>query len=65
MRASPAVVSRKDLERKVWGDILPDSDTLRSHLYSLRKIIDKPFEQPMLHTIQGRGYKVIDSENDS
>ena len=65
MRASPAVVSRKDLERKVWGDILPDSDTLRSHLYSLRKIIDKPFDQPMLHTIQGRGYKVIDSENDS
>ena len=40
MRASPAVVSRRELERQVWGDILPDSDTLRSHLYNLRKIID-------------------------
>lgn len=60
MKASPAVVSRSELERKVWGDILPDSDTLRSHLYNLRKIIDKPFSYPMLHTLQGSGYKIID-----
>ena len=62
MRASPAVVSRRDLERQVWGDILPDSDTLRSHLYNLRKIIDKPFERPLLITIQGSGYKIIDTD---
>ncbi len=62
MRASPAVVSRRDLERQVWGDILPDSDTLRSHLYNLRKIIDKPFEKQLLHTIQGSGYKIIAPE---
>ena len=31
MRASPRVVSRQQLEREVWGDLLPDSDTLRSH----------------------------------
>ena len=65
MRASPAVVSRNDLERKVWGDVLPDSDSLKSHLYSLRKVIDKPFEQALLHTIQGRGYKIIDSKNNA
>jgi len=62
MRASPAVVSRRDLERQVWGDILPDSDTLRSHLYNLRKIIDKPFDKPLLITIQGSGYKIIDTD---
>ncbi|UCB54798.1 MAG: response regulator transcription factor [Thiotrichales bacterium] len=62
MRASPAVVSRRDLERRVWGDILPDSDTLRSHLYNLRKIIDKPFDKPLLITIQGSGYKIIDTD---
>ncbi|MDH3451327.1 MAG: response regulator transcription factor, partial [Gammaproteobacteria bacterium] len=33
MRASPRVVSRRELEKEVWGDVLPDSDTLRSHLY--------------------------------
>ncbi len=64
MRASPAVVTRSELERKVWGDILPDSDTLRSHLYNLRKIIDKPFDKQLLHTIQGSGYKMVDAEQD-
>jgi DNA-binding response OmpR family regulator len=58
MRASPRVVSRQDLEREVWGDLLPDSDTLRSHLYTLRKVIDKPFDRPLLHTIAGAGYRL-------
>ena len=65
MRASPAVVSRSELERQVWGDILPDSDTLRSHLYNLRKIIDKPFDKQLLHTIQGSGYKIVDADQDA
>ncbi len=58
MRAAPSVVSRRELERQVWGDILPDSDTLRSHLYNLRKVIDKPFDNQLLHTIQGSGYRM-------
>jgi len=58
MRASPRVVSRQQLEREVWGDLLPDSDTLRSHLYTLRKAIDKPFERPLLHTVAGAGYRL-------
>jgi DNA-binding response OmpR family regulator len=58
MRASPRVVSRQQLEREVWGDVLPDSDTLRSHLYALRKAIDKPFDRPLLHTVAGAGYRL-------
>ena len=58
MRASPRVVSRREIEREVWGDIVPDSDTLRSHIYTLRKIIDRPFRQPLLHTIQNTGYRL-------
>jgi DNA-binding response OmpR family regulator len=60
MRASPRVVSRRDIEREVWGDVLPDSDTLRSHLYNLRKTIDKPFPTPLLHTVQSAGYRLCD-----
>ncbi|MEZ5583021.1 MAG: response regulator transcription factor [Candidatus Competibacteraceae bacterium] len=56
MKASPRVVSRADLERQVWGEMLPDSDTLRSHLYNLRKVIDKPFAEHLLHTLAGAGY---------
>jgi DNA-binding response OmpR family regulator len=65
MKASPAVVSRQELERKVWGDILPDSDTLRSHMYNLRKTVDKPFRNTLLRTVQSSGYQLIVSENDS
>ena len=59
MKASPAVVTRRDLERKVWGDILPDSDTLRSHMYNLRKTVDKPFPTKLLKTVQSQGYQLV------
>ena len=62
MKESPKVVSRNQLEHEIWGDILPDSDTLRSHMYNLRKQIDKPFEQPLLQTIQSRGYRIGDAQ---
>lgn len=60
MRESPRVVSRRDIEREIWGDMLPDSDTLRSHLYNLRRVIDKPFARPLLHTIHSAGYRLAD-----
>lgn len=60
MRESPRLVTRNDIEREIWGDRLPDSDTLRSHLYSLRKVIDKPFDKPLLHTIHSSGYRLVD-----
>ena len=63
MKASPAVVSRHELERKVWGDIMPDSDTLRSHMYNLRKTIDKPFATSLLRTVPSSGYQLIVTEH--
>ncbi|MDR2872331.1 MAG: response regulator transcription factor [Xanthomonadaceae bacterium] len=60
MRESPRVVSRQEIEREIWGNGLPDSDTLRSHLYNLRKVIDKPYERPLLHTVQSAGYRIAD-----
>lgn len=60
MRESPRVVSRRDIEREIWGDGLPDSDTLRSHLYNLRKVMDRPFDRPLLHTVQTAGYRIAD-----
>lgn len=58
MRESPRLVSREQLENELWGDTLPDSDTLRSHMYNLRKSIDRPFETKLLHTVQGMGFKL-------
>ena len=54
----PAAVSRHELTRKLWGDDPPDSDSLRSHVHLLRNVLDKPFEQPMLETVHGVGFKL-------
>jgi DNA-binding response OmpR family regulator len=62
MRESPRLVSREQLENELWGDLLPDSDTLRSHMYNLRKGIDRPFEIKLLHTVQGMGFKLATPE---
>ncbi len=65
MRESPRVVSRHDIERVIWGDTLPDSDTLRSHLYNLRRVVDKPYKSPLLHTIHSAGYRIADLEEEA
>ena len=63
MRESPRVVPREKLEQELWGDDLPDSDTLRSHLYNLRRLLDKPFANPMMHTHTGQGYSLKPPED--
>ena len=56
MKSSPHVVRRESLHDLLWGDDVPDSDSLRSHIHLLRQAIDKPFEQALLHTVHGIGY---------
>jgi len=60
MQKSPAVVRREVLEESLWGDDCPDSDSLRSHIHQLRKILDKPFAKPLLHTVHGIGYRLAE-----
>lgn len=60
MESSPWVVPRHELELKVWGEEMPDSDSLRVHIHGLRAIIDKPFEKPLIHTRHGIGYRIAD-----
>ncbi|ASL26090.1 response regulator transcription factor [Azotobacter chroococcum] len=60
MQKSPAVVRREFLENALWGDDLPESDSLRSHIHQLRQALDKPFDKPLLHTIHGVGYRLTE-----
>ena len=55
-QAYPQVVSRSKLSQKLWGDEPTESDALRSHIYQLRNIIDKPFDYPMIKTMHGIGF---------
>jgi len=59
---APNIVSRQQMEQTLWQDELPDSDALRSHLYQLRQILDKPFNYPMLETVRGMGYRLLDTD---
>ncbi len=58
MRAAPRVVKRDELERAVWGDQPPDSDSLRAHMHVLRAAVETPGEPVLLHTLRGIGYRL-------
>ena len=63
MRNSPKVITKQEIIIELWGDEEPESDALRSHIYNLRKMIDKPFQQKLIHTISGVGLKIaLDTE---
>lgn len=62
MRESPRIVPRERLEYELWGDLLPDSDILRTHIYTLRNLIDRPFGTEQLITVPRQGYR-LDEEN--
>lgn len=58
MRNTHRVVTREELEQHVWGDTPPDNDILRTHVYALRTIVDKPFAEKLIHTVHGIGYRL-------
>ena len=60
MSAAPRVVSKTEIEEKVWGLDIPSSDALRTHMHSVRAQVDKPFDTTMIVTVPGVGYQVID-----
>ncbi|KGJ88130.1 response regulator transcription factor [Thalassotalea sp. ND16A] len=55
-QAYPQVVSRSQLSQKLWGDEPTESDAMRSHIYQLRCVLDKPFDFPILKTVHGVGF---------
>ena len=63
MKRSPHVVRREVLEELLWGEDLPGSDSLRSHIHILRQAIDKPFTPHLLHTVHGIGYCLKTTEH--
>ncbi|QBY05439.1 response regulator transcription factor [Thalassotalea sp. HSM 43] len=58
MEAYPRAMTRSELCEKIWGDEPTSSDALRSHFYQLRKVLDKPFAEPIIKTIHGIGFSL-------
>jgi DNA-binding response OmpR family regulator len=63
LRQSPKVVTRREIERHIWGDDLPETDSLRAHLHTLRTLIDKPFPQHLMQTVRGLGYCITEAND--
>lgn len=58
IRQSPRVVPRREIERRIWGNVRPESDALRAHMSVLRAALDRPFDKSLLRTVHGIGYQL-------
>ena len=58
LRKSPQVLSREQLSRAIWGDEIPDSNSLKVHIFKLRQQIDSEGESKLLKTISGQGFAI-------
>jgi DNA-binding response OmpR family regulator len=54
--AWPRTVSRSELQQRLWADEPPESDALRSHLYTLRQALGA--DQALVKTVHGVGLRL-------
>jgi DNA-binding response OmpR family regulator len=54
-RKSPHIVTHEELEYLIWGEDPPDSNSLKSHLFNLRRQVQKPFDTPLLQSVRSIG----------
>jgi DNA-binding response OmpR family regulator len=58
MREPGRVISREEIERLVWGESQETSDTLRSHLHTLRRALTAAGGHDPVETLHGIGYRL-------
>lgn len=58
MQHADRVISRQELIDHIWPTDPPQGDPLRVHIHSLRQKIDKPFDNELIHTVHGVGYRI-------
>ena len=58
MLRAPQIVSHRDLIAAVWGDEGGDAAALHTHVYELRKLIDRPFGSALISSVHGVGYRL-------
>lgn len=59
MRESPRTVAQGQLESEVWDGTQPNADSLRAHIYRLRRTLDQPGAPSMIRTVHGVGYRLV------
>jgi len=57
IEARGELVSKSELIRRVWGEIIVEENTLQSHVWALRNALGK--ERDLILTVSGRGYRFV------
>ncbi|GAD88268.1 putative two-component response regulator [Vibrio halioticoli NBRC 102217] len=63
MRKTPNVIKREKLMQVVWGDDQPDSNSLKVHMFNLRKAVDSQSDHKLIHTVTGQGFALRRESN--
>ncbi len=58
LESTPRPVTYAQLISAVWGDRDMPLNTVRSHVYRLRKLIDRHSDHPLIQTCHGIGYAI-------
>lgn len=57
--AYPYPVARSDLISEVWGHEVPETNSLKAHIYNVRKALENCKQPPELQTISNIGYRLV------
>lgn len=58
IRAYPNFIAYEQLSHMLWGDKEVEPHTLRTHIYTLRKLLDEKLCANLIKTLHGRGYRL-------
>ena len=58
-KQQPSIVAKTELEFVLWGDLKPEKDILRSHIYNLRKSLANADVPVIVQAKHGHGYQLI------
>lgn len=62
MESPNRVLRRRELESAVWGNDLSGSDTLRAHMYILRRALTANGASDLIETVHGHGYRLLSDD---
>lgn len=67
IRAYPNFLSHEALCDAIWGGAHsePEGNSLRTHVYALRKALENAFGDNLIKTVHGRGYRLIPPDSAS
>ncbi len=65
MREPNRIMTRTEIAEHVWNyDVYNQSNVVDVYIRNLRRKIDDPFDQKLIHTVRGAGYRLM-AENDN